>query len=68
MGQLLGDLKIEVAIVQIIMFRPRPAQFERTKSAANCLVLDNSVFSCNAFNEIGDSNANIDLKFESKSI
>ena len=44
MGQLAGDLKIEVAIVQIIMFRPKPAQFERTKSAANSLVFDNSLF------------------------
>ena len=39
LGQLAGDLKIEVAIVQIIMFRPKPAQFERTKSAANPLVV-----------------------------
>ena len=44
MGQLAGDLKIEVAIVQIIMFPPQPAQFERTKSAANSLVFDNSLF------------------------
>ena len=44
LGQLAGDLKIEVAIVQIIMFRPKPAQFERTKSAANSLVFDNSLF------------------------
>ena len=45
LGQLAGDLKIEVAIVQIIMFRPKPAQFERRKSAAKPLVLDNSLFS-----------------------
>ena len=44
LGQLAGDLKIEVAIVQIIMFRPKPAQFERRKSAAMPLVLDNSLF------------------------
>ena len=44
LGQLAGDLKIEVAIVQIIMFRPKPAQFERRKSAAKPLVLDNSLF------------------------
>ena len=45
LGQLAGDLKIEVAIVQIIMFRPKPAQFERRKSAAKPLVLDKSLFS-----------------------
>ena len=44
LGQLAGDLKIEVAIVQIIMFRPKPAQFERRNSAAKPLVLDNSLF------------------------
>jgi hypothetical protein len=43
-GSTAGDLKIEVAIVQIIMFRPKPAQFERRISAANPLVLDNSLF------------------------
>ena len=43
-GSTAGDLKIEVAIVQIIMFRPKPAQFERRKSAAKPLVLDNSLF------------------------
>ena len=47
LGQLAGDLKIEVAIVQIIMFRPKPAQFERRKSAAKPLVLDNSLFTPN---------------------
>ena len=44
-GSTAGDLKIEVAIVQIIMFRPKPAQFERRILAANPLVLDNSLFS-----------------------
>ena len=47
LGQLAGDQKIEVAIVQIIMFWPKPAQFERRNSAAKPLVLDNSLFSCN---------------------
>ena len=41
-GSTAGDLKIEVAIVQIIMFRPKPAQFERMKSAANPLVVSAS--------------------------
>ena len=45
LGQLAGDQKIEVGIVQIIMFWPKPAQFERRNSAAKPLVLDNSLFS-----------------------
>ena len=43
-GSTAGDLKIEVAIVQIIMFRLKPAQYERRILAANPLVLDNSLF------------------------
>ena len=43
-------------------------RFMLTLRIKNPSLKDAGLYRCNAFNESGDSNANIDLKFESKSI
>ena len=43
-------------------------RFLLTLRVKNPSLKDAGLYRCNAFNSFGDSNANIDLKFESKSI
>ena len=43
-------------------------RFMLTLRIKNPSLKDAGLYRCNAFNESGDSNANMDLKFESKSI
>jgi hypothetical protein len=46
--------------------RAKKQRFLLTLTIKNPSLADAGMYRCNAFNPFGDSNANIDLKFESK--